>query len=215
MAWSNTKSNQFLPVRLAADLPAGTPVKVIGRESNGLLVDAGGGVAYCGVLHIGGKEGGQGSVAVHPGDDLPVIVDQPVAQHQLLMESDGKFCPRVADAKVFAMALEAGPALVTARLVRHRRINAAPGPRPVADQKLAASRGVAVTPLTIPPSIGGRGTLEYFVRDLPEGLSFDDVTRTISGVVPTDVNTGITDAWIVTIDEYGQVSETKLSVAIV
>ena len=214
MAWSNVKSN-LLAVRLAADLPGGTPVKVVGQESNSPLVDAGGGAAYCGVLHIGGKEGGVGSVAVPPGDDLPVIVGQPVAKHQLLMESGGKFCPRVADAKAFAMALEAGPALITARLVRPRRINTAPGPLPVVDQNLAVPRGIAVTPLTIPPSIGGQGTLEYFVRDLPEGLSFNDVTRTISGTVSTDVNTGITDAWIVAIDEYGQVSETKLSVAVV
>ena len=218
MAWSNIALDQLMTVTLAANLKSGTPVKVTGQVDNSVVVDAGGGDAYCGVLLIGGKEGDVRCVVVRPGEDHQVIVDQPVTKHQLLMESGGKFCPRAADAKAFAMALEAlevGSALITARLVRHCRINTAPGPLPVADQNLAVPRGVEITPLTIPPSIGGQGTLEYFVRDLPEGLSFDDGTRTISGAVSTGVNAGVTDAWIVSIDEYGQVSETKLSVAVV
>jgi len=219
MAWSNTTPDQFMTVTLAADLKGGTPVKVMGRARNSVVVDAGGGDAYCGVLDIGGKKGSVGSVAVRPGAVLRVIVDQPVTKHQLLMETGGKFCPRTADAKAVAMVLEDvrmpfSTALATARLVRHRRINTAPGPLLVSDQSLVATRGVEVTPLTIPLSTGGQGTLEYFERDLPEELLFNSATRTISGTVLSDANTGRTIAWIVAIDEYGQVAETKLIITI-
>lgn len=213
MTWSNFKAGQLFSARLAADLSGGTPVKVIGREGNSPLVDAGGGNAYCGVLHIGGKKGGVGCIAVCLGDDLPVIVGQPVTKHQLLMVSGGKFCPRTVDARVFAMALEAGPALVTARLVRHRCINAVPGPLPPASQHIAVTRGIAVS-MIVPPSTGGKGTHEYFARDLPEGLSFEGATRTISGAVSLAANAGVTDAWIVAIDEYGQVAETTLVIEV-
>ena len=219
MAWSNIAPDLLMTVTLAADLKGGTPVKVTGQADNSVVVDAGGGDAYCGVLYIGGKKGSVGSVAVYPGTVLPVIVDQTVTKHQLLMETGGKFCPRTADVKAFAIAMEdvfvlSGTALAAARLVRHRHVNTAPGPLPVADQRLVATRGVEVSPLTIPPPTGGQGTLEYFARDLPEELFFDDATRIISGAIPSGANTGVTAAWIVAIDEYGQVAETKLIITI-
>lgn len=219
MAWYTITPDSLMTVTLAADLEGGTPVKVTGRAGNSVVVDAGGGDAYCGVLYIGDRKGGVGSVAVRPGAVLPVIVDQSVTKHQLLIETGGKFSPRMADAKVVAMALQdvpvlSGTALATARLVRHRRINTAPGPLPVSDQSLVATRGVEVAPLTIPPSTDGQGTLEYFARDLPGELLFKSATRTISGTVPSDANTGSTIAWIVAIDEYGQVAETKLIITI-
>ena len=219
MAWNNIKADQLMTATLAADLKGGTPVKVTDRADNSVVVDAGGGDAYCGVLYIGGKKGSVGSVAVRPGAVLPVIVDQPVTKHQLLMETGGKFCPRTADAKAFAIAMEdvfvlSGTALAAVRLVRHRCINTAPGPLPVADQSLVATRGVEVTPLTIPPPTDRQGTFEYFERDLPEELKFNSATRTISGTVLSSTNTGSTIAWIVAIDEYGQVAETKLIITV-
>ena len=219
MAWSNITPDLLMTVTLAADLEGGTPVKVTSRAGNSAIVDAGGGDAYCGVLYMGGKKGSAGSVAVRPGAVLPVIVDQPVTKHQLLMETGGKFCPITADAKAVAMASEdipilSGTALAAVRLVRHRRINTAPGPLPVADQSLVATRGVEVTPLTIPPLTDRQGTLEYFERDLPEELIFNSATRTVSGTVLSGANTGSSIAWIVAIDEYGQVAETKLIITV-
>lgn len=115
------------------------------------------------------------------------------------METGGKFCPRIADAKAVAITLEnipilSGTALAAVRLVRHRRINTAPSPLPVSDQSLVATRGVEVMPLTIPPASDGQGTLEYFERDLPEELLFNSAMRTISGTVPSGANTGDTTA---------------------
>ena len=218
MVWSNI-TQELMTVTLAADLKGGTPVKVTGGAGYSVVVDAGGGDAYCGVLHCDGKEGSAGGIAVRPGDALAVIIDQTITKHQLLMEVDGKFRPRTVDAKAAAMALQdvsilSGTALVPARLVRHRRINTAPGPIPVADQSLVATRGDKVAPLTIPPPTGGQGTLEYFAPDLPEGLCFNGDTHTISGTVPSGANTGTTTAWIVAIDEYGQVAETKLVITV-
>lgn len=64
-----------MTMTLAADLKGGTPVKVTGGAGNSVIVNAGGGDAYCGVLHIRGKKGSAGSVAVRPSAVLPVIID--------------------------------------------------------------------------------------------------------------------------------------------
>ena len=51
MAVSNI-TRELMTVILAADLKGGTPVKVTGGAGNSVVVDAGGGDAYCGVLRI-------------------------------------------------------------------------------------------------------------------------------------------------------------------
>ena len=49
----------------------------------------------------------------------------------------------------------------------------------VGDQEYTA--GTAIAALVLPEATGGDGDVTYKVFDLPEGLSFDAATRTVSG----------------------------------
>ena len=57
----------------------------------------------------------------------------------------------------------------------------------IADQTYTV--GTAIADLVLPEAAGGDGTLTYSVSALPEGLSFDAATRTLSGT-PTEATNG-------------------------
>ena len=51
--------------------------------------------------------------------------------------------------------------------------------------------GTAIPPLTLPQATGGNGLLRYTLTELPAGLTYDEVTRTITGT-PTTVQAATT-----------------------
>ncbi len=49
-------------------------------------------------------------------------------------------------------------------------------------EDLMYTAGVEIYPVVLPEAVGGEGEVTYRVSELPESLSFDAATRTISGI---------------------------------
>ena len=60
--------------------------------------------------------------------------------------------------------------------------------------------GTAITDLVLPPASGGKGALTYVVSSLPDGLSFNWLTRTVSGT-PSAATNGPTLVIYTVVDE--------------
>ena len=85
------------------------------------------------------------------------------------------------------------------------------GAEQIADQTY--TKDVAISPLTLPAATGGNGTVLYGVWPVPDGLSFDGATRTLTGTPTTaqayDVtytaqdadNDSVTLSFIITVEE--------------
>lgn len=68
-----------------------------------------------------------------------------------------------------------------------------------------------ITPLTLPESTGGIGNLSYSMAPVPDGMSFDSSTRTLSG---TPTATGSTDVTYTAQDADGNTSRLTFNVSV-
>ena len=73
--------------------------------------------------------------------------------------------------------------------------------------------GSSIPSLVLPVATGGTGTLSYGISGLPEGLSFDRTTRTISGTPTAETNGSVTVTYTA-IDEAGNTAVTTFSITV-
>ena len=81
----------------------------------------------------------------------------------------------------------------------------------VEDQAYTA--GTTISALVLPEAVGGEGTITYRVSELPEGLSFDDSTRMISGT-PEAVTDGAVEITYTAQDSAGVAATLTFSITV-